>query len=284
MKYKIIPNVVLSAFLLMMGIMSAPVFAENINTGSTDITYNVAESYTWSAPSDITLTEDSNGSKEETGTVNVTQNTIGYGKALNVNISNDQVFELVDTANPSNKRTYTVKDGTTELSAGSKVLSVSSGTATGLKKLTVQLDGMTTEFAGTYTGTLRFVSSVKTADLISFTIDGTTYQTEEGTSWETWASGSDDYSVNSGRIAKNTEGTYLVYEDGGVGVISTNSIQEKSYHTVRMPVNQDQVVIEGETYVMLSDSWKPGWKNPNLAKGSMFYSMDLSQMNFTIVE
>ena len=85
--------------------------AENTNTGSTEITYTVDESYAWTAPADITFTADSNGSEVKAGTVNVTKNTIGSGKTLKISIASDQVFELTDANNPSNKRSYTVKDG-----------------------------------------------------------------------------------------------------------------------------------------------------------------------------
>lgn len=161
MKCRIISNAVLSTVLLLGGALSSPVLAENTNTGSTEITYTVDESYAWTAPADITFTADSNGSEVKAGTVNVTKNTIGSGKTLKISIASDQVFELVDANNPSNKRSYTVKDGTNDLSAGSEVLAVEAGTDTGSKNLNVQLDSVATEVAGSYTGTLRFVSTIE---------------------------------------------------------------------------------------------------------------------------
>lgn len=76
------------------------------------------------------------------------------------------MFELTDTANASNKRSYTVKDGSTVLSAGSEVLSIDAGTDTGSKNLNVQLDSVATEVAGSYTGTLRFVSILESSGLV----------------------------------------------------------------------------------------------------------------------
>ena len=115
----------LSASILLGSALGTPVLAENTTTGSTQVNYTVAESYSWTAPADIAFTANSNGSEVKAGTVNVTKNTIGSGKTLKISVASDQTFELTDTANSSNKRTYTVKDGSTALSAGSEVLSLS---------------------------------------------------------------------------------------------------------------------------------------------------------------
>lgn len=151
----------LSASILLGSALGTPVLAENTTTGSTQVNYTVAESYSWTAPADIAFTANSNGSEVKAGTVNVTKNTIGSGKTLKIGIANDQTFELTDTANSSNKRTYTVKDGSTALSSGSEVLSVAAGTDTATKSLSIQMTSVGTEVAGTYSGTLRFVSTIE---------------------------------------------------------------------------------------------------------------------------
>lgn len=151
----------LSVSILLGSALGTPVLAENTTTGSTQVNYTVAESYSWTAPADIAFTANSNGSEVKAGTVNVTKNTIGSGKTLKIGIASDQTFELTDTANSSNKRTYTVKDGSTALSAGSEVLSVEAGTDTASKNLSIQLTSVGTEVAGTYSGTLRFVSTIE---------------------------------------------------------------------------------------------------------------------------
>lgn len=151
----------LSASILFGSALGTPVLAENTTTGSTQVNYTVAESYAWTAPADIAFTANSNGSEVKAGTVNVTKNTIGSGKTLKIGIASDQAFELTDTANSSNKRTYTVKDGSTALSAGSEVLSVAAGTDTASKNLSIQMTSVGTEVAGTYSGTLRFVSTIE---------------------------------------------------------------------------------------------------------------------------
>ena len=151
----------LSASILLGSALGTPVLAENTTTGSTQVNYTVNESYSWTAPADIAFTANSNGSEVKAGTVNVTKNTIGSGKTLKIGIASDQTFELTDTANSSNKRTYTVKDGSTALSAGSEVLAVAAGTDTASKSLSVQMTSVGTEVAGTYSGTLRFVSTIE---------------------------------------------------------------------------------------------------------------------------
>lgn len=150
----------LSASILLGSSLGTPVFAENTTTGSTQVNYTVDESYDWTAPADIVFTSNSNGSEVKTGNVNVTKNTIGSCKMLTIGIASDQTFELTDTANSSNKRTFTVKDGSTALSAGSEVLSVEAGTDTASKNLSIQMTSVGTEVAGTYSGTLRFVSNI----------------------------------------------------------------------------------------------------------------------------
>lgn len=161
MKCNFLSKVALSASIVLGAGFGTPVLAENTNTGSTQINYTVAESYAWTSPADFNFTSNTNGSEAKNTTVNITKNTIGANKVLKVNIASDQVFELTDTTNSSNKRTYTVKDGSNVLSAGSEVLSVEAGNNTASKTLAIQMASVGTEVAGTYKGTLRFVSTIE---------------------------------------------------------------------------------------------------------------------------
>lgn len=149
----------------------APVYAENETSDTTQINYEVSEAYEWMAPVDFSFTQNSNGSEAHTATVKVIKNVIGANKTLKISIANGQEFELTDSANSANKRTYTVKDGATSLTAGSEVLTVPSGTNTGSKDMQVQMDSETVEIAGTYSGTLKFVSEIVTNVLFSDMLD-----------------------------------------------------------------------------------------------------------------
>lgn len=139
-----------------------PVMAEDNH--STIINYEVAQTYSWTVPKSVELTE--KGSTGNTAKVEVTKNVIGYGKNLNIAISSTEDFILKDSieANTANTRQYNVfasASSSTALKASSTVLTVPSGTNTGSTTLTLKMKDAGTEKAGTYTGTLDFEASVK---------------------------------------------------------------------------------------------------------------------------
>lgn len=143
------------------GTFGAPTaaFAENTTSGETNITYTVAESYTWTAPADITFDQNAN-TNAKAGTFEVTENVISYGKKLSIKIADDEDFKLVDTVSPSNTRDYKVMKEGSELAAGGVVLEVAAGTNTGTQEVSFELQSVGVQKAGTYTGTANFVSSI----------------------------------------------------------------------------------------------------------------------------
>lgn len=143
------------------GAIGSPValFAENTTSGETELSYTVAESYTWAAPADITFDQNAN-SNSKSGTFEVTENVIAYGKKLSIKIADDEDFKLVDTASPSNTRDYKITKGGAELAAGDVVLEVAAGTNTGTQDVSFELQSVGVQKAGTYTGTANFVSSI----------------------------------------------------------------------------------------------------------------------------
>ena len=171
----------------MVGSMAVPAFAdvadssdiENQATGSTTVTYTVAQSYKWTVPNEVAFNATT---KTLTGNVTVKECIINEGATLKIGIastgnevddSNTTAFKLkryVDNNQKGNViRTYKVKktnssDG--DLSQGAEVLNVTSGansSGESLKQnLTFTLDEDSTKFetAGTYRGTLAFTASV----------------------------------------------------------------------------------------------------------------------------
>lgn len=136
-----------------------PAKAANTTSDDTLISYTVSESYTWTAPADITFTTSAN-SETKSGTVSVTTNVIGSGKKLVISIDSNEDFLLTDTADSNNTRSYQIKKGTTVLTKGASVLEVAAGTNTGSQALDFVLQSVTVQKAGTYKGTANFVSTI----------------------------------------------------------------------------------------------------------------------------
>ena len=139
---------------------------------NTNLIYEVTQRYTWVAPSVNSITAGSNGTVVVSGAVEVTENVIPDRSKLQIAIKADQIFEMADTANPENVRTYTVSKDGEALDAGSIILEVESGTNTGIAMLDFQIDAETVEIAGTYNGTINFVSDVCLPNYVINDVDG----------------------------------------------------------------------------------------------------------------
>lgn len=167
----------------MVGSMAVPAFADDVasgealtgETGSTNVTYTVEESYSWTVPNEVKFTADE---KELTGSVTVTKCVINEGKTLKISIadsnsvdsSTDTNFVLTryvgSSASGSTTRTYTVKKESTGLKNSSEVMSVAAGAVSTegshVQQLTFALNDVNNIFetAGTYKGTLTFTASI----------------------------------------------------------------------------------------------------------------------------
>ena len=146
---------------LMVPATGVGVLAENKET---TITYTVSEAYEWSVPATIEFTSSKKTvtHQAESG-VKVTSCLIGAGKVLNIKIPSGATFQIKDNeGSGNNAMTYKVYKGTstsdTELSAGSIVLSVSSGQTDSTAITYVLQDNPA--YAGSYKGTLTYTSSV----------------------------------------------------------------------------------------------------------------------------
>ena len=150
---------------------SGAVFAEEAetpDTESTTVKYTVKEAYEWSIHSEIDFGE-SDGTKVNTtinndnNTVKVTKNVISDGKTLNISVKGSGTDGAFEIANGNTKLTYTIADGSTNISNGGTVLDVVAGTNEGSKDLTFTLTtgSGTAEVAGSYTGTVTYTASIK---------------------------------------------------------------------------------------------------------------------------
>ena len=165
--------------------------------GAMNVTYTVAPTFTVTIPASVTLGEDATISAENV--------VVPKGKQVEVSIAEANGFKA--TTPEGAEITYTVKNGETAVAEGETVLAVNPKDGkTGSTTLSF-VAPETIQYAGTYTGTVTFTVAVKDVPktIINFTIDGTSYQAEEGMTWGEW--------VDS---ASNTIGLYLSDSADGV--------------------------------------------------------------------
>ena len=163
---------------------------------SVTVEYTVAPTYTVTIPATVAL--------GETATIKAENVVVVKGKQVEVALTNANGFTV---ATPQGAELgYTVKNGETIVNEGDTVLTVNPDNGkTGETTLTFTTPE-TVKFAGDYTGTVAFTIAVKTtAPMISFTIDGDTFEAEEGMTWAEW--------IDS---ASNTIGLYVSGSVDGV--------------------------------------------------------------------
>ena len=151
---------------MMVPMMGMNVFAADVNTtkGTTDVKYNVQESYTWSVPTEIDFTNKAtvttSGESGKTQNVCVTKNVIPETKKLHIIVSSSNKFTITSVEGKTLNYTVKVGDSTQALTAGGTVLDVNAGTNEGCAVLKFELTKDNVERAGKYMGTVAYESSV----------------------------------------------------------------------------------------------------------------------------
>lgn len=151
---------------MMVPMMGMNVFAADASTksGTTNVKYDVQESYTWSVPTEIDFTNSAtvttNGDSGKTQNVCVTKNIIPEKKKLHIIVSSNNKFTITSAEGKILNYTVKVGDSTEALTAGGTVLDVNAGTNTGNAVLKFELTKDDVERAGNYTGTVAYESSV----------------------------------------------------------------------------------------------------------------------------
>ena len=164
--------------------------------GAMNVTYSVAPTFTVTIPASVTLGEDATISAENV--------VVPKGKQVEVSIADANGFKA--TTPEGAEITYTVKNGEDAVAEGETVLAVNPKDGkTGSTTLSF-VAPETIQYAGIYTGTVTFTVAVKDAPavLISFTIDGTSYQAEEGKTWAEWV----ESAYNNGGFYSVNESVY----------------------------------------------------------------------------
>ena len=165
----------------------------------TTITYTVNPTYTVTIPTNVTI--DGNST-----TISVENVVVEKGKYVSVSLADNNNF-TVSTPEGATLDYPVTANGET-VAAGGEILAVNPADGkTGSASVTFGIDENAVKYAGTYTGTATFTIAVKDVPktIINFTIDGTSYQAEEGMTWAEW--------IDS---ASNTIGLYLRDSADGV--------------------------------------------------------------------
>ena len=127
---------------------------------------------------------------------------------------------------------YTVKNGETEVAEGDTHLAVNPDNGkTGETTLSF-VAPTEIQYAGSYTGTVTFTVAVKDVPktIINFTIDGTSYQAEEGMNLGQWAEST--YDVNDEYYLDQETNWVRPRSNGGLDVPPETVITENAeFHT-----------------------------------------------------
>ena len=190
---------------------------------STTVTYSVNPTYTVTIPTDVTI--DGNAT-----TISAENVVVEKGKYVSVFLAADNVF-IVATAEGA-ELSYTVNANGENVVAGGEILAVNpTDGKTGTATITFDIDESAIQYAGTYTGTATFTIAVKDVPktIINFSLNGESYQAEEGMTLCQWAES--EYDVND------------KYYDAGDGTVEVRD----SWGFVN-----DTVIVDGEEYWMMS--------------------------------
>ena len=190
-------------------------------TQTTTVTYQVDPTFTVTIPATVAL--------GETATIKAENVVVAKGKQVEVTLTNANGFKV--TTQQGAELSYTVTKDETAVNVGDTVLTVNPDNGkTGETTLTFSNPTETAKFAGDYTGAATFTIAVKDAPktIINFSLNGESYQAEEGMTLCQWAES--EYDVND------------KYYDAGDG-----SVQVKE--TWGFVV--DTVIVDGEEYWMI---------------------------------
>ena len=208
----------------MMATLSVTAFAAEYDTtgdkGMT-VTYSVAPAYTVTIPTDVTI--DGNAT-----TISAEDVVVNKGEYVSVSLAADNDF-TVATAEGA-ELTYTVTANGEAVAAGGEILAVNpTDGKTGSATVTFAIDESAIKYAGTYTGTATFTIAVKDVPktIINFSLNGESYQAEEGMTLCQWAES--EYDVND------------KYYDAGDGSVQVNG---------SWGFKDDAVIVDGEEYWM----------------------------------
>ncbi len=213
----------------MMATLSVTAFAADYDTEGDkgmDVTYTVNPGYTVTIPPTVTI-----GTDGTSTTVSAEGVVVNKGQYVSVTLAENNNF-TVKTAEGA-ELPYTVTANGENVAAGGEILAVNpADDKTGTATITFDIDESAIQYAGTYTGTATFTIAVKDVPktIINFTIDGTSYQAEEGMNLGQWAEST--YDVNDEYYLDQETNWVRPRSNGGLDVPPETVITENAeFHT-----------------------------------------------------
>lgn len=152
--------------LAMAAVCAAPAMADNQITQSTSqssdttVTFTITPAYMVTIPGTVTLVENNNNTPvtyESDLTLTASSVRLNQGKKLQVAIADGNSFQL-SAGNAKLPYTITVNNNSTNVGAGSVVANFTSQTAN--QSATLHIQANDPQYAGEYTGTLKFTIAV----------------------------------------------------------------------------------------------------------------------------
>ena len=202
--------------------MSVTAFAANTTGGSTEVSFNVDPTYTVIIPATVELNKvEDNGTVTYENDYTLTAQAgvrLKKGEYIEVTVASDYVMETPQGATLA----YTItKDG----NALDNDVVATFTTDKAEQTATIHIAANDPDFAGEYKDTVTFTVAVKDVPkpLISFTIDGTSYQAEEGMTWGDWVNSAYNTGGFRGDINAIIKGALFVSSGSGI-VYSDNQI------------------------------------------------------------
>ena len=202
--------------------LSVTAFAANTTGGSTEVSFNVDPTYTVTIPATVELER-----QEDNGTVTYENDytltaqagvRLKKGEYIEVTVASD--FEMTTTEGAT--LAYSITAGGNAVANNGVVAEFA--TDKNAQSTTIHIAANDPDFAGEYKDTVTFTVAVKDVPkpLISFTIDGTSYQAEEGMTWGDWVNSeydNDEFSVDINAIKKGSS----FVSNGGSNIVYTNN-------------------------------------------------------------
>ena len=212
----------------MMATLSVTAFAADYDTEGDkgmNVTYSVNPGYTVTIPETVTI-----GADGTSATVSAADVVVNKGQYVSVTLAADNNFTMKTTEGA--ELTYTVTANGETVAAGGEILAVNPASAdNGSTEITFAINDEI-QYAGTYTGSATFTIAVKDVPvtIINFTIDGTSYQAEEGMNLGQWAEST--YDVNDEYYLDQETNWVRPRSNGGLDVPPETVITENAeFHT-----------------------------------------------------
>ncbi len=213
----------------MMATLSVTAFAADYDTEGDkgmNVTYSVNPGYTVTIPPTVII-----GTSGTSAEISAADVVVEKGEYVSVTLAADNNFTV--TSGEGATLTYTVTKDGENVAAGGEILAVNpADSAAGTATITFDIDESAIQYAGTYTGTATFTIAVKDVPktIINFTIDGTSYQAEEGMNLGQWAEST--YDVNDEYYLDQETNWVRPRSNGGLDVPPETVITENAeFHT-----------------------------------------------------